>query len=119
MRVFDALLPPNVGYVTTTSTLADVGGGDGRLRLTVQTTEVKDSTWGEVPVLGQAFEGTKFPSGDALERVKSGSSSVDMKVGACLNFVIRNRKSAEAQPKSRPLHVLLDPPPCPSSIKER
>jgi hypothetical protein len=80
LRVFDALLPPNVGYVTTTSTLSDMGTGDGSLRLTVQTTEVKDSTWGEVPVLGQAFEGTKFPSGDTLERVKAGSSSVDMKV---------------------------------------
>jgi len=94
LRVFDALLPPNVGYVTTSSRLLDMGGG--KVRLTVETTEVKDSTWGEIPVFGPAFEGVKFPSGDALERVKPGSSSVDMAV-AYVSEEMRVTRNEEGQ----------------------
>lgn len=90
LRVFDAIIPPNVGYVTTTCRLSVMNDGAfGDLKLSVLTTEVKDSTWGQLPVVGGIFESSRFPSGEALEAVKAGSSSVDMKVISPLFLVKR------------------------------
>mmetsp|Transcript_31203 Transcript_31203/g.60928 ORF Transcript_31203/g.60928 Transcript_31203/m.60928 type:complete len:82 (-) Transcript_31203:32-277(-) len=63
---------------------------------TDDTSEVKDSTWGEIPVLGPAFEGVKFPSGEALEAVKSGSSSVVMTIDY-VSQVMRVTRNEEGQ----------------------
>mmetsp|Transcript_8067 Transcript_8067/g.19686 ORF Transcript_8067/g.19686 Transcript_8067/m.19686 type:complete len:322 (+) Transcript_8067:30-995(+) len=73
IRIFDALIPPQDGFVTTTSSYRPTGGSTGVLQ--VEKTEVKQSSWAQIPGLS-AIETTAFPTRDALERVKPGSSDV-------------------------------------------
>mmetsp|Transcript_33559 Transcript_33559/g.80027 ORF Transcript_33559/g.80027 Transcript_33559/m.80027 type:complete len:323 (-) Transcript_33559:37-1005(-) len=78
LRIFDPLVPPQVGYITTTSSF-EVESPTS-LVLTVQHTAVKRSTWSQLPVIGGLVEGAKFPSRQVFEQVKQGSSEVIMEV---------------------------------------
>jgi len=80
IRLFDALIPPQDGFVTTTSTFEASPADPSKIALTVQTTEVKKSTFAQIPVLGQIVETTKFPTKDVIEQVRPGSSQVMMEL---------------------------------------
>lgn len=69
--VFDALLPPLRGIVTTTTSARPDGADPSSLILEVQTTEVKQS---DLPFT----ENIIFPSAEVLESFKAGSTTVRM-----------------------------------------
>jgi len=76
IRIFDALLPQLDGFVTTTSDYTSIGASQAQLN--VRTTQVKDSTLTQLPVVGEFVQGFKFPTSEALEQVKVGSSEVQL-----------------------------------------
>jgi hypothetical protein len=76
IRVFDALVQPLDGFVTTTSDYYAVGSKKAQLK--VATTEVRDSTLQQLPFVGQLVQDVKFPTREALEQVREGSSEVEV-----------------------------------------
>jgi len=78
LSVFDVLLPPQTGFITTTSKI-EAGTALGSSLLTVQTTQIKDSSWEKIPILATSVKNSVFPSNEAFERVAQGSSEVEMR----------------------------------------
>mmetsp|Transcript_31594 Transcript_31594/g.43983 ORF Transcript_31594/g.43983 Transcript_31594/m.43983 type:complete len:330 (-) Transcript_31594:170-1159(-) len=78
LSVFDAILPPQTGFITTTSKI-EAGAAQGSSLLTVQTTQIKESSWENIPILASSVKRSVFPSNEAFERVAEGSSKVEMR----------------------------------------
>eukprot|EP00466_Bigelowiella_natans_P006183 jgi/Bigna1/145233/aug1.96_g19941 len=66
------------GFITTTSKI-EAGTALGSSLLTVQTTQIKDSSWEKIPILATSVKNSVFPSNEAFERVAQGSSEVEMR----------------------------------------
>jgi len=76
IRIFDALVPALDGFVTTTSEYRPTSSSAALLK--VLTTQVRDSTLTQLPVVGEFVEGFKFPTSETLEQIRAGSSEVQV-----------------------------------------
>ena len=64
----------NEACVQTTSDYYAVGSKKAQLK--VATTQVKDSTLQQLPLVGQLAQDVKFPTREALEQVHAGTRTV-------------------------------------------
>ena len=94
IRVFDALVPPIDGFVTTTSDYYAVGSKSAQLK--VATTQVIDSSLQQLPFVGQLVQDVKFPTRQALEQVREGSSEVEVE-HTYLSDTLRIARNANGQ----------------------
>ena len=67
LRVLDALLPPQVGTLTSTAELQAQGPDSHAVR--VRTTAVLNSTWAQLPLL-QFVEQLQFPSREFFDQLE-------------------------------------------------